>query len=151
MRNWVRTVLMGVFSLPVLVGGSFLLSNPQTASAQVGGCTLASLNGSFASSLFGQALSGPNGAGPFATAGRWTFDGAGNVIVNDTINYVGQVSDRTLTGTYTMDSATCRATVTFTTGAAGDQVTVYPSQTGNAAGIVIRIPNFVVANGTLVK
>lgn len=152
MRKLIKKFLLGAASLPIL-GIATLLSSPQTASAQVGGCTLASLSGSYASSFFGQALAGPSGAGPFASAGRWTFDGAGSVTVNDTINYNGQVSDRLLMGTYTVDSATCRFTVTFgpSGGAGGDQVSVYPGATGNTAGVVIRVPNFVTASGTLIK
>lgn len=151
MRNLIRTILMGAASLPVLCGVSAFLSTPQMASAQVSGCTVASFNGSYASTSFGQALAGPAGAGPFASAGRWTFDGVGGVTVNDTINYNGNVQDRTLIGTYTVDPSTCRGLVTFQGASAGDQANIYPSATGNNASFVIRNPSTVVSAGTLMK
>ena len=153
MRNLLHKFLTGAMALPAVLAFGALLTTSQNANAQVGGCTLASLNGSYASHLFGEVIGNSAGytPGPFATSGRWTFDGAGNITVNDTVNYNGSVSNRTLTGNYTVDSSTCRAVVTFTTGAPGNQATLYPSPSGNFATVVVTNPAFVVVNGQLYK
>ncbi len=66
-----------------------------------GGCSLASLQGSYA--LFGQGLiTAYDPAAPFAHVGTVTFDGAGNFVGSDTIMLNGTEVPDTFTGTYTV-------------------------------------------------
>ena len=89
--------------------------------AQGGGCSLATLNGSygFTSSGFTTPDHSIKGAEvPFAVVGGGNFDGAGNFSVNYTLAIRGVSSPGlTTSGTYTVNPD-CTGTATFTAGAA---------------------------------
>lgn len=148
MRNSFTSRFSGLLGVAALGLVSFLTPSQMSAASFCGPAVLA---GTYAAQSTGTAMMGPVGAGPFVSAGRWIFDGAGNVTVNDTINYNGNVLDRSYTGTYVVDSATCRATVTFSGVANGDQATVYPTMLGTAATFVVRTPTYVVVSGSMTR
>lgn len=82
-----------------------------------GGCSLATLQGSYA--LFGQgvvpAFTPP---APIAHVGTVTYDGAGNLFGSDTIMLNGTVIPDTFTGKYTLTQE-CRISVEITSTAVG--------------------------------
>ena len=65
----------------------------------------------------------------------WTFDGTGNLSRFGTFNVGGRVSRMTGTGTYTVDSDRCVATVTYPSGAQWD---LYITRDGRE-GAAIRV------------
>lgn len=81
--------LAGSLSLPAMAGQKPL-----------GGCNLASLNGSYGYAISGTVVD--NGSATnLAFAGTMTFDGAGNVSGSDITNFGGQALPlETFTGTY---------------------------------------------------
>jgi len=77
------------------------LSFPTSAGQKpIGGCNLASLNGSYGYAISGMVVD--NGSATnLAFAGTMTFDGAGNVGGSDITNFGGQAQPlETFTGTY---------------------------------------------------
>jgi hypothetical protein len=89
----------------------------QEKSAKVKECSNATLQGGFGYTSTGNLLASipmlpPPFAGPFAEAGRQTFDGKGNTDGSATLSANGNIQAVTITGTYTVNSD-CTGTMTL--------------------------------------
>jgi hypothetical protein len=72
---------------------------PKVQAHESEGCSVASLNGTYAEVLKGDVLN----VGPIVAIGVSTFDGAGHFSAEQTINLNGNVFSAPLTGTYTVN------------------------------------------------
>ena len=85
-------------------------------SAQAGGCSNATLQGSFGYTSVGNLLDPnvypPPFAGPFAEVGRQTFDGRGNTAAAGNVSANGNPQAVTITGWYTVNPD-CTGTMTL--------------------------------------
>ena len=107
------------------LGGALATATPRTATAQVaGGCSNATLNGSYGYQASGAAFIGPDGVPQvggarvdFAATGRVVFDGRGGFTFAETASIGGMVLPRGGNGTYTTQAdCTGTATASFASG-----------------------------------
>ena len=98
----------------------------QEQSGKDKGCSNATLRGGFAYSSTGTLLDSyvpPPLAGPFAEAGRQTFDGRGNTEAAATLSANGNIVQVTISGTYTVNPD-CTGTMTLNVSPLGATVHV---------------------------
>ena len=117
----IRFIVALVSVLAVVLAGGSLPWPKHAAPAQVAnvhadeGCSLASLNGTYAvgrqGTIVGQLPGFPAPPFPFAEAGIATFNGAGSFFGKTTVNAGGLVLTPTFTGSYTVNPD-CTGTVT---------------------------------------
>jgi hypothetical protein len=93
------TILASVFGIVLALG---TVSRAQAG--ERGGCSKATLRGSFGFTSTGTLLAlPPPFAGPFAEVGRQTFDGKGNTDATATASANGNIAQLTLQGTYVVN------------------------------------------------
>ena len=115
------TILASVFVIVLILG---TVSRAQAAEG--GGCSNASLRGSFGFTSTGTLLALPPPlAGPFAEVGRQSFDGNGNTEGTATVSANGNIFGVTVSGTYVVNPA-CTGSMTLNVSFPdGSQATVH--------------------------
>lgn len=83
-----------------------------TARAADKGCSIATLQGTYAYTSTGSIIAPPELAGPLAEVGTQTFDGNGGTTATATLSSNGTILALTITGTYTVNSD-CTGTATL--------------------------------------
>jgi hypothetical protein len=86
-----------------------LLAGPRVADAR-GGCSVEALEGSYGYTVTGTNLS----VGQGAAVGIVKLDGRGGLVASDTLAIGGSILRRTITGSYTVNAATCAGNAVFT-------------------------------------
>ena len=106
------------------------LSVAPTARADDKGCSVASLQGTFAYTGTGFNVTPAGAAAPFAEVGTQTFDGKGATTTTFTASANGNIFQITFTGTYTVNPD-CTGTMTLLTPAPNPTVTLFFAMADN--------------------
>lgn len=111
-----KQTFAGLFAVLVIIGATAFIAAAQTTiNNEMGAnrrirCNENTISGSYGTNITGTFLvppapgsTNPPTAVPFASVGRLTFDGVGNVSGRDTNSFGGDVTRNPTTGTYTVD------------------------------------------------
>jgi len=117
-----RSTIARTFTIAAV--SALVLGITPAASAADKGCSVASLQGTFAYTGTGFVVTPASFAGPFAEVGTQTFDGKGATTTTFTASQNGNIFQATLTGTYTVHPD-CTGTVNLPFPASGITVTLF--------------------------